>query len=61
MTTSASLRALAFSKAGVRAFHYSRKFFLIRSALVDPSKPDDAIFDKVCDRFGLYISKGETI
>ena len=61
MTTSASLRALAFFKAGVRALPLLKEVFLIRSALVDPSKPDDTIFDKVCDRFGLCISKGETI
>jgi len=33
---------------------------LIRFALVDVSKPDDTIFDKDCDRFGLCITKRET-
>jgi hypothetical protein len=28
--------------------------------LVDLSKTDDTIFDKVCDRFGLCITKRET-
>jgi hypothetical protein len=59
VTTSASLRALAFLKrASVPST--TQGSFLIRFALVDLSKPDDTIFDKDCDRFGLCITKRET-